>query len=89
MAKKLDAQSQKIDAKMESLATSLQQELSTHQVNTEQMMAAQLEHIDASPQKMVDVLNGFSGNVKSNSNVIDTICESLSLPTEGPHYKRQ
>eukprot|EP00957_Ditylum_brightwellii_P082453 6269221-Ditylum_brightwellii.AAC.1 len=53
------------------------------------MMAAQQQHIDASLQKMVDVLNGFSGNVKSNSNAMDTICESLSLPTEGPHYKRQ
>eukprot|EP00957_Ditylum_brightwellii_P061653 4678159-Ditylum_brightwellii.AAC.1 len=89
MAKKLDAQSQKFDAKMKSLATSVQQQLSTYRINTEQMMAAQREHIDASLQKMVDVLNDFSWNVKSNSNAIDTILESLSLPTEGPHYKRQ
>eukprot|EP00957_Ditylum_brightwellii_P050467 3827147-Ditylum_brightwellii.AAC.1 len=74
---------------MESLATSVQQQLSTHQTDTEKMMAAQWEHIDASLQKMVAVLNDFSGNVKSNSNAIDTICESLSLPTDGPHYKRQ
>eukprot|EP00957_Ditylum_brightwellii_P198230 15104858-Ditylum_brightwellii.AAC.1 len=89
MAKKLDAQSQKFHEKKENLATSVQQQLSTHQINTEQMMAAQREHIDTSLQKMVDKLNDFSGNVKSNSNVIDTICESLSLLTEGLHYKRQ
>eukprot|EP00957_Ditylum_brightwellii_P026057 1970105-Ditylum_brightwellii.AAC.1 len=88
MAKKLDAQSQKFDKKMESLVTSVQQQLITHQTSAEQIMAAQREHIDTSLQKMVAVLNDFSGNVKSNSNAIDTIRESLSLPTEGPHYKR-
>eukprot|EP00957_Ditylum_brightwellii_P108704 8291724-Ditylum_brightwellii.AAC.1 len=75
MAKKLDAQSQKFDKKMESLATSVQQQLSTHQINTEQMMAAQREHIDASLQKMVESLNDISGNVKLNSNAISTIRE--------------
>eukprot|EP00957_Ditylum_brightwellii_P104232 7939693-Ditylum_brightwellii.AAC.1 len=74
---------------MVSLATSVQQQLSTHQTNTEQMMTAQWEHICASLQKMVAVLNNFSGNVKANSNAIDTICKSLSLSTEGSHYKRQ
>ena len=38
MAKKIDTQSQKFDEKMESLATSVQQQLSTHQTNIEQMM---------------------------------------------------
>eukprot|EP00957_Ditylum_brightwellii_P084869 6453265-Ditylum_brightwellii.AAC.1 len=74
---------------MESLATSVQQQLSTHQTNTEQMMAAQQEYIDASLQKIVAVMNNFSGNVKANSNAIDIIRERLSLSTEGPHNKRQ
>eukprot|EP00957_Ditylum_brightwellii_P087243 6640617-Ditylum_brightwellii.AAC.1 len=74
---------------MESLATSDQQQLITHQTNTEQMMAVHWEHIDASLQKIVAVMNNFSGNVKANSNAFDTIRERLSLSTKGPHYKRQ
>eukprot|EP00957_Ditylum_brightwellii_P163456 12444542-Ditylum_brightwellii.AAC.1 len=74
---------------MESLATSVQQQLNTHQTNTKQMMPAHRGHIDTSLQKIVAAMNNFSGNVTANINAIDTIRERLSLPTEGPHYKRQ
>eukprot|EP00957_Ditylum_brightwellii_P084250 6406009-Ditylum_brightwellii.AAC.1 len=41
IAKKLDAQSEKFDDKMESLANPVQQQLTTHQSSTKQMMTAQ------------------------------------------------
>eukprot|EP00957_Ditylum_brightwellii_P191135 14553137-Ditylum_brightwellii.AAC.1 len=37
---------------MESLATAVLQQLSTHQTNTEQIMAVHWEHIDASLERL-------------------------------------
>ena len=89
MTKKLDAQSQKFDVNMESLANSVQQQLTTHQSNTEQMMTAHREYIDASLKELAVAFNNITGNITANSNAISSITDELNNFDNGPHNKRQ
>eukprot|EP00957_Ditylum_brightwellii_P072987 5546356-Ditylum_brightwellii.AAC.1 len=89
MAKKLDAQSQKFDVKLESLANSDQQQLTTHQSNTEQMMTAHRKHIDASLKELAVAFNNITGNITANSNAIASIMDKLNNFDNGPNNKRQ
>jgi len=89
MAKKLVAQSEKFDDKMEGLANSIQQQLTTHQSSTKQMMTAQHEQIDALLKELAVALNNITGNITANSKAISSIIDKLNNFNDGPHNKRQ
>eukprot|EP00957_Ditylum_brightwellii_P100233 7638577-Ditylum_brightwellii.AAC.1 len=89
MTKKLDAQSNKFDVKMESLSNSVQQQLKTHQSNTKQMMTVHREHIDTSLKELAVAFNNINGNITANSNAIASITDKLNSFDNGPNNKRQ
>eukprot|EP00957_Ditylum_brightwellii_P207750 15354387-Ditylum_brightwellii.AAC.1 len=89
MTKKLDAQSHKFDAKMESLSNSVQLQLTTHQSNTKQMMTAHREHTDTLLKELAVAFNNITGNITANSNAIASITDKLNSFNNGPHNKRQ
>eukprot|EP00957_Ditylum_brightwellii_P104795 7987907-Ditylum_brightwellii.AAC.1 len=76
------------DKKM-SLANSVQQQLTTHQSNTSQMMTAHREHIDALLKELAVAFNNITGNITANSNAISSITDMLNTFNNGPHNKRQ
>eukprot|EP00957_Ditylum_brightwellii_P039813 3014247-Ditylum_brightwellii.AAC.1 len=89
MTKQLDIQSNNVDNKMDALATSLQDQLSTNQQSLKQMMHDQEEHLVSNLNLLLGTLTNTTTTVEKNSNTIIAIQNKFEDTLSGPLNKHQ
>eukprot|EP00957_Ditylum_brightwellii_P209965 15364430-Ditylum_brightwellii.AAC.2 len=86
-SKKLDAQTESIDAEIKEFATSMQEQMCNNQYDIQRMMQEQKEYIDEHLKTLMRSIQHCMSSTTKHSLQIDTLQQSIS-PTEGPNTKR-
>eukprot|EP00957_Ditylum_brightwellii_P001535 119635-Ditylum_brightwellii.AAC.1 len=89
MTKKLDAQILNFDNKMDALAISVQEQLSTNQNSPQQMMQEQHNHLDAKIIVLLGSIKSMHATMKKYSNKIIAIQNQFGAHSDGHHNKCQ
>eukprot|EP00957_Ditylum_brightwellii_P201529 15326072-Ditylum_brightwellii.AAC.1 len=82
-------QRNKNDAKIDSLDTSVQQQLSTNQIDTQQMMKDQRKYLDSNMRVLIGLIQQVSTTIVNHTNQIDSIRVHIGKSSDSPHNERQ
>eukprot|EP00957_Ditylum_brightwellii_P039869 3018465-Ditylum_brightwellii.AAC.1 len=89
MAKKLNAQTQNFDIKIEALSTSVQEQLCTNQQNLQQILQDHWEYLDWNLATMIQTIQLLSSSENTHGTEIKAMQFQMIEASEGPHNKRQ
>eukprot|EP00957_Ditylum_brightwellii_P031632 2399178-Ditylum_brightwellii.AAC.1 len=90
MAKKLDAQTKNINSKINKLAASMQEHMSTaDQLDIQQMIQEQREYMDEHLKMLMGLIQHCMNLTKKHNSHSKALWKSMSTSSEGPENKRQ
>eukprot|EP00957_Ditylum_brightwellii_P162505 12373782-Ditylum_brightwellii.AAC.1 len=89
MTKNVDAQSNKFDNKIDSLAMSVQHQLTTNQSNIQQLLQEQLNYLDSTLTLLLESIKNMPSTVDKHSKQIKSMQTHIDDTSCSPHNKQQ